>query len=172
MAGRTILAGAVFAGAALWAAWLMVMPALAANAGPGSAAAVASAVSYRLGSLVCHQRASRSLHLGAVQLPVCARCVGLYSGAAIGAGAALIGLVAAGVRRRSGRVRLERVRLALILSAMPTAFLWIGEYGLGIGVTGPVRTLGALPLGATVAWLATALVGGRRVTGSAGPGSA
>ena len=39
---------------------------------------------YALGSRICHQRPERSFHLFAAQLPVCARCVGIYAGAAIG----------------------------------------------------------------------------------------
>ena len=48
-----------------------------------------SAVVYAAGSLVCHQIPERSFHLGGSQLAVCARCVGIYAGAAGGAVAAL-----------------------------------------------------------------------------------
>ena len=37
---------------------------------------------YALGSHICHQRPERSFHLFAAQLPVCARCLGIYAGAA------------------------------------------------------------------------------------------
>jgi hypothetical protein len=40
-------------------------------------------VVYRIGSVVCHQRPERSLHLFAAQMPVCARCTGIYLGAAL-----------------------------------------------------------------------------------------
>ena len=39
---------------------------------------------YQAGSLVCHQRPERSFHLAGVQLPVCARCFGLYLSGAVG----------------------------------------------------------------------------------------
>lgn len=39
---------------------------------------------YLFGAHICHQIADRSFHLDGVQLPVCARCLGIYLGAAIG----------------------------------------------------------------------------------------
>ena len=38
---------------------------------------------YGVSSLVCHQLPERSLHWGAVQFAVCARCTGIYIGAAV-----------------------------------------------------------------------------------------
>jgi uncharacterized membrane protein len=38
---------------------------------------------YGLGSMICHQRPERSFHLLTAQLPVCARCTGIYLGAAL-----------------------------------------------------------------------------------------
>jgi uncharacterized membrane protein len=43
-----------------------------------------SALVYAIGSLICHQRPERSFDLAGLQLPVCARCLGIYMGAAIG----------------------------------------------------------------------------------------
>ena len=40
---------------------------------------------YAIGAMICHQRAERSFHLAGEQLPVCARCFGIYLGAAVGA---------------------------------------------------------------------------------------
>ena len=39
---------------------------------------------YAAGSIVCHQIPERSFHIAGVQLPVCARCTGLYAGALAG----------------------------------------------------------------------------------------
>lgn len=39
-------------------------------------------VLYLLGGRICHQIAERSWYLDGVQLPVCARCLGIYIGAA------------------------------------------------------------------------------------------
>lgn len=44
-----------------------------------------AAAVYGIGSIVCHQRPERSFHLFAVQMPVCARCTGIYAGAAVAA---------------------------------------------------------------------------------------
>ena len=42
----------------------------------------ASAV-YVAGAVVCHQKAERSFSLAGQPLPVCARCTGIYVGAAL-----------------------------------------------------------------------------------------
>src|SRR5215475_7414277 len=44
-----------------------------------------SAAVYQIGSLVCHQLPNRSFYFWGSQLPVCARCTGLYVGAALAA---------------------------------------------------------------------------------------
>src|SRR4051812_34262892 len=83
------------------AAWVAVLV-----AAPFLPAPIAAAV-YLAGSFICHQRPERSFHLVGVQLPVCARCLGLYAGAAIGALVAL----------RTGRVR--RPRPLVLLAVAP-----------------------------------------------------
>ena len=60
----------------VWLAAIVVAPFLTAPL---------SALVYAVGSLVCHQLPDRSFHIGASQLPVCARCLGVYVGAACGA---------------------------------------------------------------------------------------
>jgi hypothetical protein len=40
---------------------------------------------YSIGSLVCHQLPERSYRLWTAQMPVCARCAGIYFGAALSA---------------------------------------------------------------------------------------
>ena len=40
---------------------------------------------YLVGSFLCHQRPERSFFLWGSQMPVCARCIGIYAGAAIAA---------------------------------------------------------------------------------------
>ena len=71
----------------LTVAWAVLLPAAAFAASRPSGAwtgeyVLALAV-YRLGSLLCHQRAERSFALFGAQLPVCARCAGIYAGAAL-----------------------------------------------------------------------------------------
>jgi uncharacterized membrane protein len=107
---------------------------------------VVRTLAYGLGSLVCHQRPERSLASCGRQWPVCGRCSGLYLGAAAG-----VILAAAGVGRR-GSWRQWRTRV--LLSAIPTAALWLGEVA-GLGDPGTLLRLTlALPPGVVTAlWL-------------------
>jgi hypothetical protein len=83
------LRDAFVAGTAAWAALLVLVPLLAsrAHASPLASALIVSV--YALGSVVCHQLPERSYHLWAAQMPVCARCAGIYFGAVVGAIASL-----------------------------------------------------------------------------------
>ena len=121
----------------LTAAWIALL-----LAAPVSAlGAPLSALTYGFGSVICHQRPERSFYLGASQLPVCARCLGLYAGAAIGAMAALL----------AGQVNRPHLRRLILLAALPTAITWGSEL---LGLWSPAnatRFLAALPLGAAVA---------------------
>jgi uncharacterized membrane protein len=98
-----------------------------------------SALAYAFGSLICHQRPERSFHIGAAQLPVCARCFGIYAGAAIG-------LVV-----RGPTPTIPGLRIAIVAAAIPTLITWGTE---AIGLWSPAnmtRFVAALPLGAVVA---------------------
>lgn len=108
---------------------------------------------YAMGHLVCHQRPDRSFFSCGSQWPVCGRCSGLYMGFALGG---LVGLVTMGRRARSEMSdAARRWRLALVLAALPTAVLWLIEFGLGLNPGSLIRWAGALPLGVTAAlWLA------------------
>jgi uncharacterized membrane protein len=113
----------------------------------------AAAVLYAAGALICHQLPDRSFHLQAFQLPVCARCVGLYGGAAAGS---LAGAVALG-RRWLARPPLLSTRsmkwLATGVAAMPTLATFALEWGLGWPMSNDVRAIAALPLGFAVAFV-------------------
>ena len=142
-----------------WAGWL---PASTQLAGPGTGGALTSllAGTYHAGSLVCHQLPERSFHIGGVQMPVCARCVGLYAGAALGA---LLGLGwwrrVGGGRSRAG-LRLRLVRWLLVGSGIPTALLWLIEHLGDEPIANATRFAGAVPLGAAVAAVVVAWVAG------------
>src|SRR6266576_3861624 len=69
---------------------------------------------YALGSRICHQLPARSFHLFAAQLPVCARCLGIYTGAAAGS------LLATSTHVRSSANRLSP-RMLLVGGSIPTA---------------------------------------------------
>ena len=62
-------------------AWLALL--LASPFGPIPLAAL----TYGIGGFICHQMPERSFHLGGLQIPVCARCLGIYAGFALTAGA-------------------------------------------------------------------------------------
>ena len=103
---------------------------------------------YAAGSVVCHQRPERSFFWDGTQLPVCARCTGLYLGGALGL------LLWCGVRwlRGAGSMRLSPpVTLrALVMAAMPTALSWTSG-AMGVWDGGNLtRAILAVPLGTAV----------------------
>ena len=109
-------------------------------------------VLYAAGSLICHQLPDRSFHLQGSQLPVCARCFGLYAGGALGciSGAAAFG------RRALGWQRLPLMQvnwMATAAAAIPTLVTFSLEWGLGWPVSNTVRAVAAFPLGAAVAFI-------------------
>lgn len=109
-------------------------------------------VLYAAGALICHQLPDRSFHVQGSQLPVCARCFGLYAGGALGsvAGAAAFG------RRALGQLRIPLTPfnwLATVAAAMPTLVTFSLEWGLGWPVSNAVRAVAAVPLGAVVAFV-------------------
>jgi uncharacterized membrane protein len=126
---------AALTGAAVaWIVLLLASPVALAH----GRAPVLTLATYHAGSLVCHQRPDRSFHLSGVQLPVCARCFGLYL-----AGAA--GLTAAWLGRRP--ISPRRVRMLLAAAAVPivttVALEWLGA----IATTNALRMVTGLPLG-------------------------
>jgi uncharacterized membrane protein len=115
-----------------------------------------SASVYAVGSLVCHQLPERSFHIGALQLPVCARCVGIYTGAAIGALAAAAQL-AFNAHHMWPAGSFQRARWMLVVGALPTA-VTVALEGAGLWpTTNIVRAVAGFPLG---------LVAGLVVTGA------
>lgn len=106
---------------------------------------------YALGALVCHQIPERSFHLGSVQLPVCARCTGLYVGGIVGLAAWLL------VRQR---LRATTARYAIVIGALPT-LVTVGTAMLGWWDPNNVwRALSAAPLGVTVGVVVAAVLSG------------
>ena len=89
--------------------------ALVAAPSAASQSAVSSAVIYAAGSLVCHQRPERSFYRDGAQLPVCARCLGLYVGGLAGvlAWAGIAGLAKHPSTRAQRLTRSREIQLAL-----------------------------------------------------------
>jgi uncharacterized membrane protein len=113
-----------------------------------------SASVYLVGSLVCHQLPERSFHIGAFQLPVCARCVGIYGGAALGAlGVAVQSALDAHRPRRAHPFK--RVRWILALGALPTAITLVLESAGLWPTTNIVRAIAGFPLGLAAALVVT-----------------
>lgn len=113
----------------------------------------AAAFAYSAGAIVCHQLPERSFFLAGRQLPVCARCTGLYFGVALG----LIGWLAIRRARASGRGLQPRRALTVIwICGLPTAISW------ATGVLGwwdssnATRAVLALPFGVAVGAVAAA----------------
>lgn len=101
---------------------------------------------YAIGSVICHQRADRSFVLDGHQLPVCARCAGLYLSGMMG----FAGWWALkwAVRRRPIAVAPSRALRAVLLASVPTgASLSLAALGVWDG-SNLTRALLALPLGA------------------------
>lgn len=139
---------------ALWASLLV--------AAPASYNAKLSAATYAAGALVCHQRPERSFHLGNAQLPVCARCLGLYAGAILGvaAWAGFAGVHARPSLRAQRFASSHRLRWMLALLALPTLLTVATALG---GVWDPpnaTRAVLAMPLGAAIAAIVTAVATG------------
>jgi uncharacterized membrane protein len=119
---------------------------------------IAAAAVYAAGSLVCHQRPERSFHLAGSQLPVCARCLGLYVGGFVGAIAwvlmAGVGAVQSNLAQRLLKPRL--LRRILCWSALPTMVTAITA---SLGWWDPanlLRALFAAPLGLAIGGLVCA----------------
>jgi uncharacterized membrane protein len=97
---------------------------------------------YAVGSIVCHQIPERSFHISGIQLPVCARCTGLYIGGAVGL---LLWLL-----RRDRALRSHHARRALIIAAVPTAVTLITAQLGWWDPANPLRAISAAPLGLVV----------------------
>ena len=139
---------------ALAIAWAILLPvaALAASRGaPAEPAAYVLALTvYSIGSVICHQRPERSFQLFAAQLPVCARCTGIYVGAALAA----IGFVVRplGVDGSSPAARIG-ARRVLVLAVLPSVATLVFEWSTGVMPAHWVRALSGAPIGAAVAWI-------------------
>lgn len=133
------LAGSLSAAAVLWVVALLGAPLTLGHDPLGAAAAYL----YAAGSQICHQRTERSFLVAGVQLPVCARCFGLYLSGALGA------LAAWWWAPRP----LFNTRLLLALAAVPTGVTWALESAGLAGFSNITRAAAALPLGASAGWV-------------------
>src|SRR5262245_38661744 len=141
--------------AALSVAWLALLAAATLVGAyplmaPRPSSVMAGAV-YAAGALLCHQLPERSFHLGGVQWPVCARCMGISAGAAIGALVAALAPLGA-----LERAAVARARLVLLAAALPSIVTLVYEWTTDITPANGIRAAAGVPLGALVAWVVTA----------------
>ena len=126
-----------------WIALLMTAPVM-----PGWAGAMV----YGFASLICHQISERSFHLLGFQLPVCARCLGIYAG--MSCGAVYVWIRA---RTREGIVPIapRTARRLAVLAAAPTlATVALETAGMWFP-SNLTRAFAGLPLGGIVAFVVT-----------------
>lgn len=110
---------------------------------------------FLAGSMICHQIPERSFFWSGEQLPVCARCTGLYVSGALG----LIVWMAIKTMRRWRPIAIDpRVALRLLaIAAIPTALsLTAGLAGLWDG-SNVTRALLAIPLGGSAGAIVAAV---------------
>jgi uncharacterized membrane protein len=132
-------------------AWLVLLIAT-----PFAPSSVATLV-YAAGGVLCHQIPERSFHLAGYQVPVCARCLGIYAGAVVGAAIHVLGVFATHAAR--WRVLSPRsARRVFLVSVLPTfmtiALEWSGVWqgtnivraiaGVVLGVGGALVVMSAV----------------------------
>jgi uncharacterized membrane protein len=141
---RTAVRPILVAASVVWVGALFLAGFVASRQAVGVTAYAMSAAIYEIGGLICHQLPERSFYFRGAQLPVCARCTGLY------VGAAAAGLLAAGMRVSTQRWIWSRARALLITAALPTAVTLIYEWSSGHMPDHWIRAGAGLPLGAIV----------------------
>jgi uncharacterized membrane protein len=99
---------------------------------------------FPIGHFICHQRPDRSFFVHARQMPVCARCTGLYVGATLAVPISMI---------VSATIAASRARTLLVVAALPTAVTWSLEFLGLVPFSNVARCVVALPLGFVAAWL-------------------
>jgi uncharacterized membrane protein len=131
-----------------WVAALTVAPFMASRAHLSPPLYACVVALYGAGAAICHQLPARSFRLWGAQMPVCARCTGIYVGAALAA------LVAAALSDARGEhPRGSVARTLLLVAALPSLATLVFEWTTGQAPSNLTRALAGLPLGAAVGWL-------------------
>jgi uncharacterized membrane protein len=134
-----VVAPAIAVASLAWLAALIVTP--------FAPASFATAV-YAVCGVICHQIPERSFHLTGFQLPVCARCLGIYAGAALGACGFVLGGILSGWTMPWRTLSAQAARRVFLVSAAPTLVTvgleWSG-YWSGTNI---VRSIAGIALGA------------------------
>lgn len=130
----------------LWASVLLSVPYLVRRYDRSPQLLRGASAVYRLGSLICHQRAERSFHPWGVRVPVCARCEGIYLAAPFG-----VTFVFARRRRTHALASRTHWRRMILLATIPTIVTLVWEWSGGGMTPGIVRALAGAAAGAAIA---------------------
>jgi uncharacterized membrane protein len=139
-----VIAPALALAALAWLALLVATP-----IGP----AWLSAVMYSVGSFICHQLPERSFHLGAFQIPVCGRCLGIYAGFAIASGVHVLAL-----STYSRPLTTVTARAVIVAGALPTAVTLALEWSGVWRGSNIVRAIAGGVLGISIALVVMSVV--------------
>jgi uncharacterized membrane protein len=145
------LTAAFSAGAVAWALAIPVAAAVEAYRPDAGASRVAASAVYLAGAVVCHQKPERSFRIAGQPLPVCARCTGIYIGAALAVAALAGGSV--GTRRSATPLDPQRVRRIGLVALVPTLVTLVWEWTIGTTPSNGMRAAAGLPIGVMVAWI-------------------
>lgn len=133
--------------AVAWAVTLFVVPAvLRPHASSSVPSYLAARAVYLVGSVICHQRPDRSFFVGGGQMPVCARCAGIYLGAAMA-----LSVMAVTGNRRSWSTQVNVTMCGI--SAIPSLATLVYELMTGVTPSNIVRAAAGVPFGIAVAWI-------------------
>ena len=130
-------------------AWLALL--IATPIGPTSLATLM----YSVGAFICHQIPERSFHLGAFQIPVCARCLGIYTGFAV---AACVHVLASSRGSIRWRLTPASARWVFAAGALPTAATLALEWSGVWRGSNIVRAIAGSALGIGVALVVMSVV--------------
>jgi uncharacterized membrane protein len=164
---RSPLRAAFIVASVAWAIALVLVPFLASRAHASAFTTALVVVVYSIGGLICHQLPERSYHLWAAQMPVCARCAGIYFGAAIAAVVAASHAATRRLTKSDGRGRppsistrmlggagsVATARTMLVVAALPSALTLVYEWTSGRTPGNLIRAAAGIAIGAGVAWL-------------------
>ena len=144
-----LLRRAFLIGSVTWAACLPLAALAASQQDARSMVYGFAAAAYSIGHLICHQLPARSFHLWGASLPVCARCTGIYLGAAT---ASVVFGLARWRLSAEARSAKEDGRVVLLIALIPTAATLVFEWTTGVTPANWTRALAGIPLGVAVAW--------------------